>query len=42
MSEQCKHEFDGGCWVKFGDGWAVVQVCHKCGHREYSHHVGVT
>jgi hypothetical protein len=40
-STECRHEYDGSYWIKYGLGWCIEQVCHKCGHREHSHFVGV-
>lgn len=39
--EQCRHEYDGSYWIKYGFGWCIEQCCSKCGHREHSHFVGV-
>ena len=37
----CVHDYGGSRWVKHGIGWAVEEHCSRCGHREYSHYVGV-
>lgn len=40
MPAGCQHVFGVSNWVQLGEGWAVVEVCTRCDHRVYSHHVG--